>query len=177
MRKRMLALVGTASALLLAAGFASPALADTAGTPVTLQIGGGALSITVPTNSVALGTVTESTAAQTVSANLGAVTVTDSRGGTAGWAATASAVDFLGPQSISVNGPGSSSYTASAAATTGVVDVAASNLDGLYPGGIVQTGTNVAGANTATWNPTIAVVIPASALAGTYSSTVTHSVN
>lgn len=59
---------------------------------------------------------------------------------------------------------------------TGSATVTASNLIPLYPPGPVQTATNVSGINTATWNPSISVTIPANALAGTYSSTITHSV-
>ena len=89
----------------------------------------------------------------------------------------ANAVDFSGPQNISVSAPGLSSYTAPAASVIGTADVAGSNLNGLYPGGVVQTATGVVGVNAATWNPTISVTIPANALAGTYSSTITHSVS
>jgi hypothetical protein len=41
----------------------------------------------------------------------------------------------------------------------------------------VQTATAVLGVNTATWNPSIAVTLPAGAQAGTYSATITHSVS
>lgn len=34
----------------------------------------------------------------------------------------------------------------------------------------------MSGINSATWNPTIHLTIPGNALAGTYSSTITHSV-
>ncbi len=60
---------------------------------------------------------------------------------------------------------------------TGTANVAATNEDHLYPTGPVQTATGVSGTNTASWNPVIAVAIPAGALAGTYSTTITHSVS
>ncbi|WP_424706747.1 hypothetical protein [Kitasatospora acidiphila] len=145
-------------------------------TPVTIQIAAGTLDITVPTNSVSLGLVSVSSSPQTVSSQLGAVSVTDGRGGTAGWTVTASAVDFTGPQSISVSAPNSSSYTSPTATVTGTAIVTNSNLTPLYPPGPVQVATGVSGINTATWNPTISVTLPANALAGTYSSTITHSV-
>lgn len=50
------------------------------------------------------------------------------------------------------------------------------------PGGIINvprtafTGTELTGNNTATWNPTLTVTIPAATVAGTYTGTVTHSV-
>jgi hypothetical protein len=43
--------------------------------------------------------------------------------------------------------------------------------------GTVQTATAVIGVNTATWNPSIGVVIPAGAVAGSYTATITHSVS
>ena len=157
---------------------AGPAQADTTGaTPITIEVTGGPLNISVPAGPVSLGSVGASTSPQTVTAFLGTVSVTDVRGGTAGWVVTASAVDFTGPQNISVSAPGLSSYTTPAASVIGTADVAGSNLNALYPGGVVQTATGVVGVNAATWNPTISMTIPANALAGTYSSTVTHSVS
>lgn len=154
-----------------------PASADQSGTtPVTISVTSGTIDITVPTGPVSLGAVATSGSAQTVTNTLGNVTVTDSRGGTTGWVVTASGTDFTGPQSISVSAPGSSSYNTPGATVTGTAIVTASNLDPLYPPGPVQTATGVSGINTATWNPTISVTIPANALAGTYSSTITHSV-
>jgi hypothetical protein len=157
--------------------FAEPAFADTSdGTPLTFQVTGGALAITVPTGPVSLGSVAASASAQTVSAPLGTITVTDSRGGTDGWTVTAGAVDFTGPENISVGTVGDSGYTTPGASTTGVSNVSATSLDSLFPTAVVQTATDVAGVNSATWNPTISVIIPANAVTGTYSSTITHSV-
>lgn len=158
-------------------GMAFPVPASAADTPVTVQVSSGTLDIAVPTGPVNLGTVTSSGSAQTVSNQLGNVTVTDGRGGTAGWTATANAVDFTGPQSISVSAPGSSSYTTPPASVTGTANVTPSDLSPLYPPGPVQTATGVSGINSATWNPTISLTIPGNALAGSYSSTVTHSVS
>jgi len=155
-----------------------PASAATASdTPVTVEVSGGALSISAPTGSVDLGSVLASASAQSVSSPLGVVTVTDSRAGTLGWVATAGATDFTGPQSISVSTPGSVTYSPGTATVTGTANVAATDEDHLYPTVPVQTATGVSGANTAAWNPTIKVTIPANALAGTYSTTITHSVS
>jgi hypothetical protein len=177
MRIRALALP-LAAGLFTALAVGAPASADTTGTtPVTFEVTGGALNITVPTGTVNLGSVPASTSAQTVSAQLGDVTVTDDRDGTTGWTVTASATDFTGPQNISVSAPGSSSYVPGPIATTGTVNAAGSTLSPLYPPGPVVTATGVSGVNTATWNPTISVTVPAGALVGTYSSTVTHDVD
>ncbi|GAA1239946.1 hypothetical protein GCM10009665_33510 [Kitasatospora nipponensis] len=155
-----------------------PAFASGSGsTPVTVQIAAGTLDITVPTSSVNLGLVNVSGSPQTVSSQLGTISVTDGRGGTAGWTVSANAVDFTGPQNISVSAPGSSSYSSPNASVTGTATVTKSDLAPLYPPGPVQVATGVSGINSATWNPTISVTLPANALAGTYSSTVTHSVS
>ncbi|MGW1893400.1 hypothetical protein ACWCP6_24600 [Streptomyces sp. NPDC002004] len=146
---------------------------------MTLEITGGGLGITVPTGPVDLGSTAASSGAQTVSSALGNVTVTDGRGGTANWTVTANGTDFVGPGSstISVSAAGSSSYTAPPASVTGNAVVTAHNLAPLYPPGPVQTAANVSGINSATWNPTITVNIPANTLAGQYTSTITHSVS
>jgi hypothetical protein len=177
MRKRIIA------AALLAGGtgllaFTVPALAATAATtPVTVQVGGGTLGISAPTGTVDLGSVPASTSAQTVTAQLGQVMVTDDRAGTAGWVATAEAPDFTGPQTISATTPGLFTYTPGDATVSGTANVAATNEDHLYPAVPVQTATGVSGSNTAGWNPAIAVTIPAGAQAGTYTTTITHSVS
>ena len=41
----------------------------------------------------------------------------------------------------------------------------------------VVTGTDGVGDNTATWDPTVAVTVPATAAAGTYTGTLTHSID
>jgi hypothetical protein len=166
-------LIGAAGMLV---GALPASAATSGGTPMTVEVGGGALSITVPGGPVDLGSVPAGVSAQTVSAPLGQVTVTDNRAGTAGWTTTVGATDFTGPQSITVSTPGSVTYTAPAATVTGTANVANSNQDHLFPDAVVQTATGVSGPNTAAWNPTLAVRVPAGALAGTYSSTITHSV-
>ncbi|MFE2604974.1 hypothetical protein [Streptomyces mirabilis] len=98
---------------------ASPTPASAADTPVTVQVSSGTLDISVPAGPVNLGTVGVSGSQQSVSSQLGNVTVTDGRGGTAGWITTASAVDFTGPQNISVSAAGSSSYITPAASVSG----------------------------------------------------------
>ena len=68
-------------------------------------------------------------------------------------------------------------YTAPAAAVTGTVTTVASTQSQLNPGGQVQNASAVSGSNTATWDPTIVVAIPAGAQSGTYGSTITDSVS
>ncbi|MGG7507548.1 hypothetical protein [Plantibacter sp. YIM 135249] len=177
-QKRVLAAALTSGLIVGVLAIAAPAQADTSGgTPITIAVTGGPLNISVPGGPVSLGSVQASASVQTVSASLGAVTVTDVRGGVAGWVATASATDFTGPQNISVSSPGVATYTATPAVVAGTANVTGGNLNALYPSGVVQTATGVSGVNAATWNPTIAVTIPADALAGTYSTTLVHSVS
>jgi hypothetical protein len=135
-----------------------------------------ALAITVPAGPVNLASVTVGTDSRTISGQLGVVTVTDTRGGTTGWTATALATDFTGPQTIPVSATGSSSYLSPPASVTGTAKVAPSDLSPLNPQGPVQVATGVNGNNTASWNPTIFVTIPGGTLAGTYTTTITHSV-
>ena len=157
---------------------AVPAFAATGSTtPVTVEVTGGALTISAPAGSVDLGSATASTSAQTVTGHLGDVTVTDNGGSTVGWSATVSAPDFTGPQTISTSTWGLVTYSSGAATTTGTVTTVPYTESTLNPGGPATLGTNVSGANTATWDPTIAVIIPANALAGTYGSSLTHSVS
>jgi hypothetical protein len=68
-------------------------------------------------------------------------------------------------------------YTPGTAVVVGVATVTPSSLTGMGATSAVQTATATNGANTATWNPSIGVPIPANALAGTYSATITHSVS
>jgi hypothetical protein len=177
MRKTIIA------AALLAGGtgmlaFTVPALAATASTtPITVEVSGGDLGISAPTGQVDLGSRPASTGAQNVQSQLGVVTVTDNRAGTAGWVATAQAPDFTGPQTISTSGAGIVTYNPGTVTVTGTATVAATFENQLNAVGPVETATGVSGNNTAAWNPTITVTIPADALAGTYSTTITHSVS
>jgi hypothetical protein len=179
MRKMIIAsaaalFIGGASVLTLAV----PAFAATApGTPVTVEVTGGDLTISAPTVSVDLGSVVTSGSTQVVSKPLGNVVVTDNRAGTAAWTATVSAPDFTGPQVISTSTFGLVVYTAGTATVTGSATVVGSTESTLSTGGPAQTATIVGGNNTATWDPTIAVTIPANALAGSYGTSITHSVS
>jgi hypothetical protein len=160
--------VSLASVVLVAAP------ANAADTPVTVQIDGGVLSISAPVALVAATPITAGVAAQTVAIALGDVTVTDNVGGTAGWAASVVATQFT-----SANGTlplTSGSYATGAVTTTGTVTVTPAPSAAVTTAATIAAGTAVSGVNTAAWNPTVTVAIPEGALAGTYASTVTHSV-
>lgn len=151
---------------------------DTRSAPARSALG---LNITAPA-SVALGSTTPG---GTISAHLGSVTVDTTLGGS--WTATVSATNFgtgghttaetitksrvsywSGPFT-SKTGLGNPTYTPgqATAAQAQALDVprTAFHATGLL--GVLQT---------LTWNPTLVVSVPAAAVAGTYSGTVTHSV-
>jgi hypothetical protein len=170
MRKSLaiLPLLVCAAGVLAVAGPASAAPST-----ATFEVTGGTLDIAVPA-SVDLGSVTASSAAQSLTdVALGAVTVTDGRGVSSGWVATASATDFTGPQTLA----GASVYSPTAASATNATVTAAADQTLTTSAATVQTATLAVGVNSATWNPTVTVTIPANALAGTYTSTITQSVS
>jgi hypothetical protein len=153
--------------------FAAAASAST--TPVTVEITGGALTISAPAEPVDLGSAAGSISTQTISGPLGPVVVTDDRADVLGWVTTAASTDFLGRVGIPATAV---TYTPGTAFVTGQATVTPTTVTGMTAGGdAVQTATAVNGVNTATWTPSIAVLIPAGAVAGTYSATITHSVS
>ena len=157
-------------------GVAGPASAATsAATTLTFTMAAGAIAITAPASATLLPALVHTGAVQTVSAPIGTVVVTDHQGTDTGWTASASATDFTsGANTIPV---ADASYTPTTATVTGTATVAAATLAALSTTATaVQTATAVAGDNTATWNPTIALSVPADTVPGTYTSTLTQSV-
>jgi hypothetical protein len=147
----------------------------------------GTLSMTAP-DSVDLGT---NGVGLTISGNLGGpVTVTDDRAlDAAAWTVTASSTDWTtGAGSPTETIPaGDVSYAPGTITHTGVItttgfDITLANLPApVLPaltgvGATVVTGTAGVGDNTATWDPTIAVAVPAAAVAGAYTGVLTQSV-
>lgn len=162
---------------------AGPAYAATTGnTTTTFAVTGGALAITVPPSIVSLGSGSPGTQ---ITAQLGAVQVTDARALlAAAWTSSVTATVFAtgggtGPETIANSsvsywsGPatattGSGTFTPGQANTGVAVTLAASRTAFSLTSGV--------GDNSATWNPTFIVSVPAAAVAGTYTGTVTHSV-
>jgi large repetitive protein len=164
------------TAVSTATGSTCPSGSPSPGCTATVTIVGGALSITAPA-STSLGSADPG---GTISAGLGTVQVTDDRGFGASWTATVSATAFITgngtpPEIIPV---GDASYGISGfTQTTGSATFSAVPLTNLSvaPQAVV-TAANVAGNTTASWDPLIDVHVPASAVAGTYTATITHSV-
>jgi hypothetical protein len=154
----------------LTAATALPVGADT----TTFTLTAGALSISAPAGSVSLGSQVASTSSSTISGPLGVVTVSDQRGGATTWTASVISTAFT-PPSGPADPASNVSYGAGAIAVSATVvatALAAPNLTGVST---VVTGAST-GISTATWNPTISVVVPANFAPGVYTATITHSV-
>jgi hypothetical protein len=174
-----LAVTGLAAGVpLFTVGSASAAPGDTT---TTVAVSGGALSISVPA-SANLGTVG---AGANASGQLGAVTVTDARGLlTASWTASVTSTAFKtggGTAAETIAAANVNYWSGPATATTGVGVFTPGQLTALLaqPLGSSKTAFTLTlgvGNDSATWNPTLVVNVPASAVAGTYTGTVTHSV-
>jgi hypothetical protein len=164
---RVLLLIGAA----VVAAFA--ALSAEAATPATFTLTAGGLSISAPSTSVSLGSQAASTSAFTITGSLGPVTVTDQRGGVTTWTASVIASAFT-PPSGPADPASNVSYAAGTITQSGVVATAtaASDLTGVTT---VMSGAS-AGISSATWNPSISILVPANFAPGIYSATITHSV-
>ena len=163
-------LIAAASASVLVVGLALPASADD--TTTTFSLTGGTLTLSVGGNA-ALTDEASGVDANTITGTLGVVTVTDGRGGTAGWVTSAASSTFTGTGLSVSDGV---AYTNGTVTTTGTGSVAAVSAQSLTTtAAAVATATAVSGNNTATWNPTLDVSMPAGALAGAYAGTVTTS--
>jgi uncharacterized repeat protein (TIGR01451 family) len=153
----------------------------TATEATTLTVTAGVLSITVP-SSAALPSVSPG---GTTSAQLGTVTVNDFRGtAAASWTVMVTATTFVtgggtAPETIPLtqitywSGPATAS-TGTGTFTPGQANAAAAvNLTVPRTAFSLTAGSSV---NSASWNPTLSVSVPAAGLAGTYTATITHSV-
>ncbi len=144
---------------------------------VTVAVVAGPLSMTAP----ATASLGSAGPGGTLSAGLGTVQVTDDRGFGASWTATVSASGFAtgaGTPAETIPAADAQYDIAALATTTGsatFTPVPATQLSA-SPQPVVSA-TNVAGNTTVTWDPTIQVTIPGSAVAGTYTATITHSVS
>ena len=169
-------------------------------TPVTFTITSvGTLSITVPTNTVSLGSETapgidpNTTLSSGVSGDgstdFGEVTVIDNRSlDPADWTAMVSSTDFTTATIPSDTISAADAYydtngvTGAGAgfADGDITDVTAGDALPLNLSNSAQTvvsETGYDGDNGAQWDPTITVAIPAHAVVGVYTGTVTHSVS
>ena len=175
MRRR---LVVVTAAITLSCGLATFAgvivLPVSAATPGSFTLTAGALSISAPTLGVSLGSQVALTTASSMSGSLGTVTVSDQRGGTTTW--TASVISTVFTPTAGPADPASNvSYSAGPIVNSGPVvttAVPATDLTGVVT---VVTGAST-GISTATWAPTVSIVVPVNFAPGTYTATITSSV-
>jgi hypothetical protein len=163
--------------LFLASTFAAlagvSALPAGSATPATFQLVAGTLSISTPTASVSLGSQVSSVTSSTMSGPLGVVTVSDQRGGTTTWTASVISTAFT-PTAGPADPASNVSYAAGTITASGVVATAVAGAD-LTGVTTVVTGAST-GVSSASWNPTISVIVPANFAPGIYAATITHSV-
>jgi uncharacterized repeat protein (TIGR01451 family) len=158
-------------------GSTCPAGSGSPGCIVTIAVVAGPLSITAP----ATANLGSAAPGGTLSAALGTVQVTDDRGFGAGWTATVAATSFAtgtGSPAETIPAADAQYVIAALATTTGsatFTPVPATQLSA-SPQPVVNA-TNVGGNTTVTWDPTINVNVPGSAISGSYTATITHSVS
>lgn len=175
------AMVATAVAVPSWAGTCAPS--TTCPTTVTFTVSAGeGLEITVPDGPASIGTGDPGTQ---VEGQMGAVTVTDDRAAlTATWVASVSATDFTtggGTAAETIPNTAISYWSGAATATTGTGTFVPGQTNAASAVVLDQTRTAFSkttgsGNNSATWNPTIEIDVPAQAVVGTYTGTVSHSV-
>lgn len=169
--RKALVVVGAFGALAATTLSGTPARAAT---PVSFTLTAGVLAISAPTTGVSLGSQVASASQTTMSGQLGNVTVTDQRGGITTWTASVISTAFT-PTAGPADPASNVSYAAGAmtdSATVVATAVNASDLTGVTP---VVTGAST-GISSATWDPTISVIVPGDFAPGVYAATITSSV-
>jgi hypothetical protein len=170
-----------AAGLTLGVGMAGPADAAPGDTTTTFVVTGGSLTISVP-GSASLGNGAPGT---TISAQLGSVAVTDLRALlNASWTASVSSTAFTtggatAAETVPLTAISYWSGAATASSGSGTFtpgQAAAGNAQTLTASRSAFAFTAGVGNSSAAWNPTLVVALPATAVAGTYTGTVTHSV-
>jgi hypothetical protein len=170
--RKLLVLSSTAVAIATVATLS--AMPVGASTPMSFQLDSGGLSISAPTVGVSLGTQVALSTPSTMSGLLGTVTVTDERGGTTTWIASAISTAFT-PTAGPADPASNISYSTGVIAQDAHVvttPLAATDLTGVTQ---VVIGAS-SGISTASWDPTISVLVPGDFAPGIYTATITHSV-
>jgi hypothetical protein len=176
MRNRTMVVSGaTAAAVMLTLGVALPASADTTTASITVE--GGVLAITVPAAAGSLGTRVNTVPGGTISGQLGEVQVNDARSPAAGsgWVASVISSAFTPPSGTAI-AASAVGYTAGVIVKVGTATYTANDPPDLSAVVPAVTATGITLDNSATWNPTINVLVPGGMAAGVYSATITHSV-
>ena len=184
MRTLRAGLTALAAASLLLVALPGVASAATTGTTTTtFTLTGGSMSITVPGTTVNLGSV--SVAASSITGQLGTVTVNDARGLlSGGWTSSVTSSHFTtgaGTAAETIAATAVTYWSGPSTATSGIGTLLGSQLTSglavvVNAAQTAFTGGSLVGNNSASWNPTLIVTIPAAAVVGTYTGTVTHTV-
>jgi hypothetical protein len=161
----------------VAAAPASPAAQGSdPDTTVTFAVTSGLLTITAPTAS----NLGSGAPGGTISGALGTVTVTDNRALlSASWTATASSTNWTtGTGTPAETIPASdANYDPGPVTTTGTITVTPTDITLSNSPQTVVSGSSGTGDNSASWDPTVSVVVPSAAVTGTYTAVLTHSVS
>jgi hypothetical protein len=145
-------------------------------TTMTFTVTVGGLTMTAP-GAANIGSGAPGT---TISGALGTVTVTDARALiSASWTATASSTNFTtgGGTAAETIPATDANYNPGPITTTGTITATGSDITLSNAAQTVVAGTAGSGDNTASWDPTIAVAVPATAVGGLYTATLTQSVS
>jgi hypothetical protein len=157
---------------------AGPAQASTTGsTTTTFSIVTGALSISVPATASLGGVPSGSTH---LKALLGDVQVVDARASVSGsWTSTVSSTNFTtgtGTPAETIPNGNINYDPGEVIASTGTATFTPGDPGFLGSPLTAFTATSEVGSTSVTWNPQITITIPAAAVAGSYTGTITHSV-
>jgi hypothetical protein len=168
---RIIGTVAVTGAILALVPVGSAMAANSGSTTTTFTLVGGSLDVSPAAAAALTGGASGATS---VSGSLGLVSVSDTRGSTAGWVVSAASSTFVdGAGSVST---GVSYDSGAATASTGTVTPTSKGPTSIGTAAPVAEGTAASGNNTASYTPTLTVTLPASALAGAYTGTVTTSI-
>jgi hypothetical protein len=157
-----------------------PASANAADTNVTFTLTGGSLSLTAPGSASLTAAGQLGATGTSVTGALGNTTVTDARGTLAHTVTvTMSSTDFVDGSSDTITKSNASAYSGVPTATSGTAVPVPTTAGtpasiGNAGGATVFSMTGLVGSASATYSPTVTVTIPANAIAGSYSGTVTQ---
>ena len=160
-----------------APGSTCPAAGPGPDCAVTVAVVAGPLTITVP----ATASLGSAPPGGTLGSGLGTVQVTDDRGFGADWTATVASTGFAtgtGTQAETIPAADAQYLIAALAAAIGPASFTPVPVTQLSasPQPVVSA-TNVSGNTTVSWDPTIQVSVPPTAISGDYTATITHSVS
>ncbi|QWZ07371.1 hypothetical protein KRR39_18205 [Nocardioides panacis] len=168
---RTLGTLAVAGSVLALLPVGSAMAAGSGDTTATFTLAGGSLDVAPAANAPLTN---GAPGAASVTGSLGAVGISDTRGSTAGWVMSAASTTFVdGAGSVST---GVSYDSGAATGHAGTVTPTTGGPTSITAVASVAAGTAASGNNTASYTPTLTVSLPASALAGDYTGTVTTSI-